>query len=409
MRTEHLAILGKTGSGKTSLLRHLCKQDIKAGHGFAFFDLHGDTTPFLLAAIAEEGMRRGVDLSSRTILIDPSDRERSVGINILEALDEHDAFVEIAETVQILKHRWKLDVLGVRTDELLRHTLFVLTQNRLTFLEISPFLTSASFRERCLAKLPRTESRSYFEVRYNLLSPQMQAVYREAILNKVSIYTADPHFRHLLGQRKSTVNFKRAIDSGCFILFRLEKGRLGEETATLAALLLAKLKHAILGRRTRRLFTLYCDELQNLVAYDSGLDVLLSEARKFGVSVVSANQYLDQFSTAMRAAVLAMGSQVFFTLSGLDAARIAYWFGRGGTLAERLRTLPKRHAIARLKNQPFSELVVPAVEPGGNAPQEFLSRVVERVTVARQLIESDIRARHASAHEEREELGEDWS
>lgn len=408
-RSQHIAVLGKTGTGKTSLLRYMCGQDIRNGHGFAFFDLHGDTTPFLLGLIADEERRQQRDLSSRTILIDPSDRERSVGLNILEAQDEQDAFVEIAELVQILKHRWKLDALGVRTDELLRHSLFVLVCNGMTFLEISPLLTNEEFRARCVRRSPLGESRAYFELRYDQLSDAMQSVYREAILNKVSLYAADPHFRHLLGQRKSTVDLRKAIDAGGFVLFNLEKGRLGDETATLAALLLAKLKHAILGRKTRRLFTLYCDELQNLVAYDSAVDVLLSEARKFGVSVVSANQYLDQYPPAMRAAVMAVSSHVFLQLGGIDAARVSHWLGRGHAVAERLRTLPKQHALAKVPGLAISELRVPDVPPPSSVPLGLLDRVRRNWTRSRKEIDVSIRRLHGESEWGRDVLGQEWN
>jgi uncharacterized protein DUF87 len=408
-RTEHIALLGKTGTGKTSLLRHLCAQDIRSGHGFAFFDLHGDTTPFLLGLIAEEEQRRGVDLSERTILIDPSDRERSVGLNILEAEDVQDAFVEISEVVDILRHRWRLDALGVRTDELLRHSLFVLVSNGLTFLEVTPLLTNGSFRHQCVHRTPLSEARTYFEARYDRLSAPMQAVYREAILNKVSLFAADPHFRHLLGQQESTLKLKQAVDNGSWVIFNLEKGRLGEEAATLGALLLAKLKHAILGRSTRRLFSLYCDELQNLVAYDAAIDVLLSEARKFGTSVVSANQYLDQYSVAMRSAVMAMGSHVFFQLSGLDAARTAHWLGGGKVLADRLRSLPRRHALFRSQSLVLTEFSIPELHLPTSLPVDLLRRTRVRWTRERSNIEEDIRVRHgAAADDGKDGLGDTW-
>jgi len=386
----------------------MCSQDIEQGHGFAFFDLHGDTTPFLLGLIAAEERRRGNDLAVRTILIDPGDPERSIGLNILEAQGAQETFVEIAEITAILKHRWKLDTLGVRTEELLRHSLFVLISNGLTFLEIAPLLTSEGFRHSCVTNTPPGEARSYFEARYNKLSVDMQAVYREAILNKVSLYASDPKFRHMIGQRRSTLNLKRAIDSGAWVLINLEKGRLGEEASTLGALLLSKLKHAILGRSSRRLFTLYCDELQNLVAYDAGIDVLLSEARKFGISIVSANQYLDQYPASMRAAILAMGSHAFLQLSGLDAQRIAYWIGEGKTTADRLRTLPKRHALLRQTGVGFDEAIVPDIGRPPHLPLDLLSRVRGRWTRPRPEIENEIIGRHKSAAESNQILGDEW-
>lgn len=140
---------------------------------------------------------------------------------------------------------------------------------------------------------------------------------REAILNKVSGFTADPHFRGILGQQHSTFSLQAAMDRGYWVILHLNKGRLGDQALTLGALLLAKLKNALFSRRERSVFTWYCDEVQNLISIDSGLDTVLSEARKFGISVVSANQFLAQFPAPMQAAVLAIGTHIFFQLSGL--------------------------------------------------------------------------------------------
>lgn len=406
-RTEHLAILGKTGSGKTSLLRHLCAQDIEAGKGFAFFDLHGDTTPHIIALVAEQEQRAGRDLSDRLIVIDPSDRERSVGLNILESRDEMGAFVEIAETVEILKHRWRLDALGVRTEELLRHSLFVLSSAGCTLIDLPALLTREQFRYLCLKRTPDGESRRYFEDRYECLSEAMQAVYREAILNKISVYAADPHFRHLLGQTESTLNLADAMERGAWVVFNLEKGRLGEEAATLGALLLAKLKHAVLGRESRSLFTFYCDEIQNLVVYDAALDVLLSEARKFGVAVVAANQYLEQYAPAMRAAVTAMGTHVFFALSGADAERVAHLIGRSRETAHRLRTLPKRHFLLQSGDGSIEEGLVPTNKRAGRRAEALVTRIRSRWTRPRVEIDAQILARQEGASE-RNDFGQEW-
>jgi hypothetical protein len=106
-RKEHIAILGKTG--KSSLLRSICGQDIAAGHGFVFFDLHGDATPFILRRVAAEECRIGSDLSKKLIVIDPADPDWSVGINVLESLESNSAFVHIAEFAELLRRRWRLD------------------------------------------------------------------------------------------------------------------------------------------------------------------------------------------------------------------------------------------------------------------------------------------------------------
>ncbi len=152
--------------------------------------------------------------------------------------------------------------------------------------------------------------RQYFELRYDAVSEPMRATMREPILNKISAFTADPHFRHIVGQH-STFSLVDAMDRGYWIILDLHKGKLGEQSATLGSLFLTMAKNALFARNTRNLYTLYCDEIQNLVAYGSGLETMLSEARKFGTSIVSANQFLDQYPTEMRAAILAVGTHIF--------------------------------------------------------------------------------------------------
>src|ERR1051326_253823 len=299
-RAEHIAILGKTGSGKSMLLRYFAAQDIRARRGFIFFDLHGDATGVLLKLVAERERATGRDQSNKLIVIEPADREFSVGLNVIDQSTGQNSFVQIAEFAQVLKQRWHLDSFGARTEELLRNALHVLADNRLSILELPPLLTSGPFRATCLRRSENPEVKDYFALRYDRASEAMQATWRDAILNKVSAFTADPHFRHILGQLESSFSLAAAIDSGYWIILNLDKGRLGEQAATLGSLFLTKLKNALFARRSRRLLTLYCDEIQNLAVFDSGLDAVLSEARKFGVSNVSANQYLDQHPTAMR-------------------------------------------------------------------------------------------------------------
>jgi hypothetical protein len=385
-RCEHAAILGKTGQGKSFFLRHLSGQDVRNRSGFVFFDLHGDTMPFLLRLVAAEERRRGVDLSDRLIVIEPADPEFSIGLNVLEAQEGQQNYVQLAEFAQILKARWNLDSFGARTEELLRNALHVLADNSLTLLELSPLLTSAAFRAGCLNRVQNTEVASYFQTRFDTRSEAMQGVYRDAILNKVSGFTTDQRFRHILGQQRSTFSLLNAMDRGQWVILNLDKGRLGEQASTLGSLLLTKLKNALFARRRRQLFTIYADEIQNLVAYDAGLDTLLSEARKFGISVVSANQFLEQYPQQMRAAIMAVGTHVFFQLSSIDADKIASALDGGKRLAEILKNLPKRHMV---------------VKSGSH-------RCRARWTRRRTEIEAEIRQRHRQASRGAEEVLNDW-
>jgi len=407
-RCEHLAILGKTGQGKSFFLRHLSSQDVRSRHGFVFFDLHGDTMPFLLRLVAAEEQRLRADLSDRLIVIEPADPEYSIGLNVLEAQEGQQNYVQLAEFAQILKARWNLDSLGARTEELLRNSLHVLADNSLTLLELAPLLTNAAFRAACLNRVQNTEVSSYFQTRFDTRSEAMQGVYRDAILNKISGFTTDQRFRHILGQQRSTFSLLDAMDRGRWVILNLDKGRLGEQASTLGSLLLTKLKNALFARKRRQLFTLYCDEIQNLVAYDAGLDTLLSEARKFSISVVTANQFLEQYPAQMRAAIMAVGTHIFFQLSSIDADKIASALDGGKRLGETLKNLPKRHMVIKSGSRRPQEVLVPTVTQPEADYTDLYNRCRTRWARRRNEIESEIRQRHQQASRRSEEVLNGW-
>jgi hypothetical protein len=405
-RTTHIAILGKTGSGKSSLIRYLIQQDVAAGRGFALIDIHGTMTPFALRVIALREWEQREHLHERLILIAPADREYSVGFNPLE-LPEPD-FVRIAEFNEILRQRWGLDGFGARTEELLRNSLYVLSANGLTLLELAPLLTNTAFRAACLKRAPNMEVRSYFESRFGTASEAMRGVMREPILNKISAFTADPRFRHLVGQTHSTFNLAEAMDEGCFVLLDLPKGVLGEHALTLASLLFTVLRNATFSRRKHALFTIYCDEVHTLVSRSADLETMLSEARKFGVSVVTASQFLDQYPQTMRAAIQSVGTHIFFQLSTNDAPQIAQALDGGKPLAERLKNLPQRHFMVKSGAERTREAVVPGVDDPKANSTDLVARSRALRARPRAEVEQEIAKRHAGLHHKTDEALHAW-
>ena len=407
-RAEHLAILGKTGSGKSFLLRSLARQDIIASRGFRYYDLHGDATPFLLGTIADQEKVLKRNLDDRLIIVKPDDAEMSVGINFLESKNGNSRFVQIAEFTQVLKQRWHLDSFGARTDELLRNSLYVLAENGLTLLELGLLLTHSAFRADCMNKVANAEVRQYFELRYDSVSEPMRATMREPILNKLSAFTVDPHFRHIVGQRHSTFSLVDAMDRDYWIIFDLPKGKLGEQTATLGSLCLTMEKYALFSRNTRWLSTTYCDEIQNLVAYGSGLETTLSEARKFAVSIASANQFLDQYPPEMRAAILAVGTHIFFQLSSSDAQQVAAALDGGKALAKILKNLPRRHFVVKTGAERWQQALVPTIAEPKTDPSDLIARCRARWARKRSDIEADIAQRQAIGSRKTKETLNDW-
>ena len=405
-RAMHTTVVGKSGTGKTSFIKHLCAQDV-GRRGMFVIDLHGDITPFILSAIAAEEWRQQEHLSDRLIVISPSDRESSVGLNPLE--DAEPDFVRIAEFAEVLRQRWGLDHFGARTDELLRNALYVLSACGLTLIELGLLLTDGAFRAACLKRTPNSEVRHYFESRYGKASEQMQAVMREPILNKTSTFTSDPRFRHIVGQAHSTFSFRQAMDEGYTIILNCEKGKLGAQALTLASLVFTAFKNAIFTRERRTLFAAYCDEVQNFIAYSSDIEAILSEARKFGVGIVSANQYLDQLPPPMRGALLSTGTHVFFQLSSTDAQTVAQMLDGGRSLAERLKNLPQRHFVVKSGAEPWTEACVPPVREPAKSYTDLLNRSRARFARPRAEVEREIAERHSSLKKSTDEVLHDWN
>ncbi len=404
-RPEHIVIIGKTGTGKTSLIKSMLEQDIRNGIGFLCIDLHGDLTPFILDRVAQREKRTGADLSRRTVVINPADTSRAIGLNVLEA-NHRSLPVLTSEVVAILRQRWSLDHFGARTEELLRNSLWVLAENGLALTDLVPLLTNLSFRAALVQRLRNEDVKAYFRERYEQLSDAMQVIVREAILNKVTAFTVDPAIRHIIGQRHSSLDLAEALDQGLWVVLSLQKGQLGENAETLAALILTKFKNSIFSRRKRTLFTIYADELQNLVAEGNTFETLFSEARKFSVSVVSANQHLQQYPARVRAALFSAGTTIFFRSSPEDIPRILMAVDGAQSVEHRLKELPNRRFLIRTGGEPAIEIHAPKIptvtEPAADLPE----RINNFWARPRETIEAEIREHVKSGSSGKETLAE---
>lgn len=400
-RLRHMVIQGKTGSGKSFSILSIAFHDVDARRGFALFDLHGDLIPEVLSQIA----KKNADYPAVPVLIDPADPLFAVGLNPLEVADEYSRFREVAEVTRSLADRW--DFKGARTEELLRNTLYALSANGLTILEASLFLANDDYRRELLKKVSNQDVLEYFELRFNPVSDSMKATMREPVLNKLSEFTADPHFRYILGQRHSTFSFDDVLSEGKIVLVNLNKGKLGIHATTFGSLILAKLKAAIFRRQKRQLFSVFADEMQNLAASDTDFEVLFSEARKFGVGIVTANQFSAQLPQSMRSAVQAIGTRVFFQLSPEDAGFAAQEIDGGKAMAERLRNLQPRHAIVKSGSYAAQEIVTLNLELS-HAPTDKLIHLSNSIFARRRAeVDADIRARRPKPQVGKEAIS-DW-
>jgi hypothetical protein len=352
-RARHVYVLGASGAGKTKALESWIRQDLVEGRGVGVLDLHGDLTQSLLAYLATSSAAR----SRRLFLLDPSVRTGAPGFNPLEVPRGVEPFGQMLELLGVFKRIWA-EFWGPRMEEILRNSLLALMEERLTLLELQPLLTDREFRLRVVGKLENPGVREFWLARFERLSRPAQTAYVEPVLNKAGAFTSDPYLRALLGQERSTINLKRIMDRGDVLLVNLAKGQLKENALLLGALLVTKLQLAALSRSRlsegrRRPFHLFIDEFQNFATETFG--EILAEARKYGLSLTVAHQYLDQLPSDLRAALFGnVHTEVVFQVSLKDAKTIApeLSYAYREPVERTLIGLPSRLAIVRRKGDP---------------------------------------------------------
>lgn len=396
-RCQHAVILGKTGSGKTYLLESIGWRLARRGEGLAFVDFHGDSSLSLIARL-----RQLPNAERRLVILDPAHPTRSAGINVLEAEpNEADRFRKVSELSSILRQRWGVDFFGARTEELLRNSLFTLSAGDCTLADLPRFLADSRLRMQLVDRLDHPDVASYWRERYEPLSEAMKGVFREPLLNKVTAFLAEPGTRHLLGQPESTIDIASAMRNAQWIVLRLPKGRLREHAHTLGNLLFAQLQFAALARESlapsqRHTFTLLCDEAQNLAEND--LQTLLTEGRKFGISVVTANQFWEQLPKELRGALLSARSHISFRISSADAHVIApeLSLSHRSQLPAQLTELDRGEAIGRVEDRRLTRFRVPALPQVQPTEIDELEMLIRPYTRARTEIEAAMRGTQSS-------------
>jgi hypothetical protein len=322
-RATHFYVVGASGSGKTKFLEFLIQQDIKKDAGFAVIDPHGDLIEDIKDFLAAN--LNNSELSDRVILIDPTDPRYTVAFNPLEKLAQTSSAEQASELVSSFRKIWP-DAWGPRMEEVLRNSLIALGEAEFTLPDLPLFLTNEGVRTRVLAKVSHPIVRQYFE-RFDSLTDRGRNVWIEPVLNKVNAFLADDRIRQMLCFPKSSFNLRDIMDNQKILLIKLDKGKLKGNGDLLGSLLMAKIQMAAFSRsdipQPRRVpFYLYIDEFQNYAA--DSFSVVLSEARKYGLSLILAHQTLSQVSSELRSLILGnCGIQVYFRVARKDAELLA--------------------------------------------------------------------------------------
>lgn len=295
-RRRHFYMIGKSGSGKSVLLANMAIQDILAGKGLCVIDPHGDLVEDILEHIPKE---RADDV----ILFNPSDLERPIGLNMLEAktVDQKDFAVQ--EMISIFYKLFPPEMIGPMFEHNMRNVMLTLMadlENPGTVIDIPRMFTDDSYVKKYLKKLQDPVVRAFWEKEMAKTSDFHKSEMLGYLISKVGRFVENEMMRNIMGQQKSGFDFREAMDSQKILLVNLAKGTTGEVNAKLIGLIIvAKLQIAALGRadmaaEDRKDFFLYIDEFQNFVT--DSIATILSEARKYKLNLVIAHQYMGQLT-----------------------------------------------------------------------------------------------------------------
>ncbi len=316
-RRRHQYVIGKTGTGKSTLLANMAINDLKNNEGLCVIDPHGDLINILLDYIPA---RRINDV----IYFDPTDPEKTVKINLFEGENVAHRELIASGIVAVFKKLYGYSW-GPRLEYILRNALLTLLKTEQARLsDIVELLTNARFRQQVLENLDDEILTKFWEFEFDAMHERQRTEAIAPILNKVGQFVSSPIIRDVVNARKSSFSIEDAMDSGKIMLINLSQGRLGEDNAALlGAMMITKLQLAAMARvdrpeEKRRDFYLYVDEFQNFAT--ESFTKVLSEARKYRLNLILANQYVAQIPEEVQKSIFGnCGSLVSFVMGADDA------------------------------------------------------------------------------------------
>ena len=358
-RAQHLYILGQTGTGKSTLLRQLMAQDIAAGQGIAFFDIHGDLAEELLAAIPPHRMRD-------VIYFDAADRDRPFGFNPLSGVPPELKSLTADNIVSAMRNIWGRSW-GDRMEYVLKNTILALLDcpdhMGVSMLSISRMLTDSRFRQSVQRHIKNPQVASYWRNEFALYPNRFKQEMISPVLNKVNTFGTDDLLRNIIGQGATTFDIARIMDSRQIFIANLSKGKIGAKNANLLGSFLVSSFHqqalarAFRSKETRTPFYMYIDEFQNFTTEE--FSSIFSEARKYGLSLTVCHQFRQQLSESIKTAISGnIANIILFAISAADAQELHQEFDPHkikdftdldpGKIIARLQGQGKRNAPMRL-------------------------------------------------------------
>lgn len=370
VRDRHVYVIGRTRSGKSTLLFNMILQDIRRGAGVGVIDPHGDLVQKLLDYIPEGRVKD-------TVYLNPTDGQYPIPLNILNASTQDNIGV-LADDL-IITFRRLSDSWGERMDSLLRSVVYTLLRTPgATFFDIQRILRDRDYREAVTRKLDFAPLREFWEHDF----PHLPKDASQPILHRMSKFSLFPTLHAMLSQPDSSLNFDRLMQEKQVLLVNLSQGELGEDNSKLIGCLLvsqlqlAAMRRARLAKEQRQPFHLYVDEFQNFTS--SAFEKILSEAGKYMLMLTVCHQYISQLDEQTKDALLGnVGTIVVLPVNEKDAAQLRHSLG-GYELADVLDLDAARHeALCRPATKAGDTFRFTTLAPPPPPEQSFAAAIVE--------------------------------
>ena len=400
-RRRHVYVVGKTGMGKTEMLVNMAIQDIQAGRGVGFVDPHGEAAERLLDFVPSGRV-------NDVIYFNPADLGYPIAFNVMEKVDVEHRHLVASGLMGVFQKIWP-DVWSARMEYILNNCILALLEYPgSTLLGVNRMLADPDYRKKVVDGVTDPVVKSFWLQEFARYTQRYEVEATAAIQNKVGQFISNPLIRNIIGQVKSKIDMRRLMDEGKILIANISKGRIGEDNSRLlGALVVTKLQLSAMSRvdtpeEKRRDFYLYVDEFQNFAT--EAFCNILSEARKYRLSLILGNQYLAQLdemtaggrSTMVRDAVFGnVGTIVSFRIGAEDAEYMEKEFVPE-FLASDFVNLEKYNIYLKLMidglaGRPFSaETLSPAPKPAESYGEKIIKVSRERYSTSRDIIEEKI-------------------
>jgi hypothetical protein len=401
-RLKHMYVIGKTGMGKSTLLENMAIQDIQNGNGMAFIDPHGGTAEKLLEYVPEHRIKDVVYLA-------PFDIEYPISFNVMEDIGPEKRHLVLSGLMSAFMKLFGEESFSDRMQYILQNTILALLEYPgANMLGINKMLAEKEYRNKVIANITDPSVKTYWTKEYAGYTERFAAEAIPAIQNKIGQFTSNPLIRNIIGQAKSSFDFRDVMDKGKIMIINLSKGKVGESNANLIGsmiitkIYLAAMSRADAGQGTLAKlpnFYLYVDEFQSF-ANKSFADIL-SEARKYKLNLTIAHQYIEQMEEEVRDAVFGnVGTMITFRVGALDAELLEKEFAPTFT-AEDLVNLGIYQAYLKLmidgvSSAPFSARTLPPIkQPEVSFKEEVIKTSRAQFATPREQVEKNIADWHA--------------